>query len=386
MLSKRDLPRRAALACLMALVLAALFHSWRPVIASAAASQVFPHVEPVTVTMSEFFNAAIRFDPHCADESERLAAKLDAAIEVSTWRPIAGFGMSPSAFESWAAAEGPLGMRCRLTYESGGLDVGHNDWAAVWRGAVEAPLSCISQIIQQGAVGPAEETMRAAEFRVAVAEAGAAAAALDILRKAEILAIRGNVTGAVQAYGELSLLMGLPSHEIRPVVITGDGPARLAELIERALQAAPGVLLHEWLARDPDLVEAEARQAAAGCVNSLLDAITLFAGFEWTQPSAGPRWHMGATLAVTPGMVSKSTRPVPNDQATLLQRRVDALEARSTAEFIRALGQLQSVWAELSVLSESGNPGAARLDAQRRVETAGITFLAKLGVFVWKSQ
>ena len=199
--------------------------------------------------------------------------------------------------------------------------------------------------------------------------------------------MQGDAAAATQAYGELSLLIGLPSDEIRPVVVTGDGPALLAELIGRALDADPIVLMHEWMAHDPDLIEVEACLAEAGSARGLLDAITLSAGFEWDQSSSGPRWHVGAAVAVGANMVGKSGRPADTrEDMVLLQRRVDALRARSTAQFARALGQLRSVWAEFCGPADLSDRGAAQVDARRAAEADGIAFLARLGVFVWKSQ
>ncbi len=214
--------------------------------------------------------------------------------------------------------------------------------------------------------------MRAAELRVAQEEARAAARAIDMLMRAEVLAVHGDAAGAIQAYGELSLLIGLPCDGIRPVVVTGDGTALLSELIGRALDADPIVLMREWMAHDPDLIEAEACLAEAGSVGSLLDAITLSAGFEWDQLSSGPHWQIGAAVAVGANMVGRSGRPADaHEHVVLLQRRIDALRARSAAQFTRALDQLRSVRDELSGLTGL---------------VEGIAFLAGLGVFVWKSQ
>jgi len=353
----------------------------------AAASRVFPQVEPVHMSMREFLGAAVRLDPYCAEASERLAAEFGTASGASSWRPVVGFRASASTLEAWATAEGPHGVLCRFAYESGDLDSGDSHQMATWKGVVEAPLSCISQVIQPNSAGSGEAKLRAAELRVAQEEARAAARAIDMLRRAEALAMHGDATGAVQAYGELCLLIGLPSDGIRPVVVTGDGPALLAELIGRALDADPIVLMREWMAHDPDLIEAEACLAEAGSVGSLLDAITLSAGFEWDQLSSGPHWQIGAAVAVGANMVGRSDRHADaHEHVVLLQRRVDALRARSTAQFARALGRLRSVWAELSRLTHLGDPGVAQADARRAAEVDGIAFLARLGVFVWKSQ
>ena len=199
--------------------------------------------------------------------------------------------------------------------------------------------------------------------------------------------MQGDADGAIQAYGELSLLIGLPSYEIRPVVITGDGPALLAELIRRALDADPEFLMREWIAHDPDLIEAQACLAEAGSAGSLLDAITLSAGFEWINHRAVLDGEAGAVVAVGANMVGKSGRPADAYEHTvLLQRRVDALTARSTARFTRALGQLRSVGVEPTGPTDLGDPGAAQADARRAAEVDGIAFLSRLGVFIWKSQ
>lgn len=386
-LAGRGFHGRAALACLVGLAVVTLFGHWPPAVASATASRIFPQVEPVHMSMREFLNAAIRLDPYCAAASERLAAKFGTASGASSWRPVVGFRASPSTLEVWAAAEGLHGVLCRFAYESGDPGSSENQAMAMWRGVIEAPLSCISRVIQPNIAGSVEAKLRAAELRVAQEEARAAARAIDMLRKAEALAMQGDAAGAIQAYGELSLLIGLPSHEIRPVVVTGEGPTLIAELIGRALDADPTLLLHEWLARDPDLIEAEACLAEAGSAGSLLDAITLSAGFEWDQSSSGPRWQVGAAVAVGANMVGKSSRPADAlEHTVLLQRRVDALRARSTARFTRALGQLRSVWAGFSGLTDLGDLGAAQADARRAAEVDGIAFLARLGVFVWKSQ
>jgi len=339
------------------------------------------------MSMREFLSAAILLDPYCAEASERLAAQLRTASGASSWRPVVGFRASPSTLDAWAAAEGPHGVSCRITYESGDLDSGHSNQMATWKGVVEAPLSRISHVIRPDVAGSGEARLRAAELRVANEETQAAARAIDMLRKAEALAMQGDTEGAIRAYGELSLLIGLPSHEIRPVVVTGDGPALLAELIGRALDADPVFLMHEWMAHDPDLIEAQACLAEAGSAGSLLDAITLSAGFEWDQSSGDPRWHVGAAVSVDASIVGRSGRPVDaHEHMAALQRRVDALRARSTAQFARALGQLRSVWAALTGLANLGDPGAAQVDARRVAEVDGIAFLARLGVFVWKSQ
>lgn len=383
-LAGRGFHRRTALACFVGL--AVLFSQSRPVVVSAAASRVFPQVEPVHMSMCEFLSAAIRLDPCCAEASERFAAKLGTASGARSWRPVVGFRASPSTLEAWATAEGPHGVLCRFVYESGGFNSDHSHQMATWRGSIEAPLSFISRVIQPDSTSSEEAKLRAAELRAAQEEARAAARAVDMLRKAEALAMQGDAAGATQAYGELSLLIGLPSYEIRPVVVIGDGPARLAGLIERALDADPTVLLHEWMAHDPDLIEAEACLAEVGSAGSLLDAITLSAGFEWDQSSSGPRWQVGAAIVVGPNMVGQSRRPADaHEHRLLLQRRVDALRARSTAQFTRALGRLRSVWAELSELTDLGDPGA-QAESRRTAEVEGIAFLAGLGVFVWKSQ
>jgi hypothetical protein len=385
-LAGRGFHRRAALACFMALLLAALLGYRRPVAALAATSQMFSQVEPIHMSMCEFLDAAIRLDPYCAEASHRFAAEFPTASGASAWHPVVGFRASPSTLEAWAAAEGLRGASWRITYGSGDINSDDSYQMATWRGVVEAPLSCISQVIQPNSAGSGEAKLRAAELRVAQEEARAVVRAIDMLRRAEALAMQGDAAGAMQAYGELSLLIGLPSCEIRPVVITGDGPARLAELIERALDADPAVLMHEWLTHDPDLIEAEARLAEAGSAGSLLDAITLSAGFEWDQSWGCPRWQVGASIAVGANMVGKSSRPAgAHEHTAFLQRRVDALKAHSTARFIGALGHVRSVWAELPRLSEPGDQGAAQVDARRIAETAGIAFLAGLGVFVWKS-
>ena len=377
---------RAALACFMALAAAAIFGHFQPAAGSTAASGLFSQVEPVHMSMCELFEAAIRLDPYRAEVSERFAAEFAAESGGSAWRHVVGFRASPSMLEAWARAEGPLGVSCRLTYESGGPGLSQNQGMAMWRGVIEAPLSCISRVMQADAVSPEGAVRRAAAIRVAMAEAGAAARAIDMLRKAEISAMQGDAGGAMQAYGELSLLIGLPAHDIRPVVITGDGPARLAELVERALDADPAFLMHEWLTHDPDLIEAECRLAQVGSASSLLDAITVSAGFEWDQSSGGPLWQLGAAVAVGAGMIGECRRPATNEQMALLQQRIDALRAHSTARFAGALGRLRSVWADFSGLRESGDSGPEQIDARRIVEVAGIAFLAGLGVFVWKSQ
>lgn len=385
-LTGRRFRRRAALACLVGLAVTTLFHYWQPSVVSAAASHIFPQAEPVRMNLREFLSAAIHLDPYCAEASERLAAKLGTASGASSWRPAVGFLASPSTLEAWAAAEGPHGMLCRFAYESGRPGFNQNQ-AATWSGVIEAPLSCISRVIQPDSAGSGQAELRAAELRVAQEEARAAARAIDMLRKAEALAMQGDVDGSIQAYGELSLMIGLPSHEIRPVVITGDGPALLAELIRRALDADPVFLMSEWMAHDPDLIEAEACLAEAGSAGSPLDAITLSAGFEWDQSSGGPQWQVGAAVAVGANMVGRSGRPADaHEQRLLLQRRVDALTARSTAEFTRALGQLRSVGPELSGLTDLGDPGVTQADARRAAEVVGIAFLCRLGVFIWKSQ
>lgn len=382
-LTGRGFHRRAALACFVGLAI--LFSQSRPVVVSAAASRIFPQVEPVHMSMHEFLNAAIRLDPYCAEASGRFAAQSGTVSGAPSWRPVVGFRASPSAFEAWAAAEGPHGVLCRLAYESGDPNSGEGRQMATWKGTIEAPLSCISQVIQHSAVGSGEAKLKAAELRVAQEEARAAARAVDMLRKAEALAAQGDSVGAIQAYGELSLLLGVPCHEIRPVVLAGDGPVLLAELIGRVLDADPIVLIHEWMAHDPDLIEAEACLAEAGSAGSLLDAVTLSAGFEWDQSSSGPLWQVGAVLAVGANMVGKSSRSADaHEHMVLLRRRADALRARSTAQFTRALGQLQSVWAEACRLG--GDQAAAQIDARRIAEAVGIAFLAGLGVFVWKSQ
>lgn len=374
-----------ALACVAAM--AALLGQFGPGAVSAAASCIFSQVEPVQMSMREFLSAAIRLDPYCAQASECAAHDLEASNGASAWSSAVGFRASPSTFEAWAIADGPHGSSCRITYESGDLNSDQGNQMAIWRGVVEAPLSVISRVIQPDIGGAGEAKLRAAELRVALGEARAAAAAVDMLRKAEILALQYDATGAVQAYGELSLAIGLPSNEIRPVVITGDGPARLVELLERALDADPALLLHEWLTHDPDLMEAEARLGKASSTRSLIDAITLSAGFEWDQSSGGPCWKVGAGLAVGADMVSKYRRPLDaHEHTAMLQRRVDAVKARSTAEFARALCDLQSVWAEACRPNESGDPGAAQIEARRIAEVAAITFLAHLGVFVWEFQ
>jgi len=377
---------RAALACFMSLAAAAMFSHFQPAATSTAASGLFSQVEPVQMSMCELFEAAIRLDPYRAEVSERFAAKFAAESGGSAWCNAVGFRASPSTLEAWARAEGPLGVSCRLTYESGGPGLSQNQGMAMWRGVIEAPLSCISRVMQADAVSPEGAVRRAAAIRVAMAEAGAAARAIDMLRKAEISAMQGDAGGAMQAYGELSLLIGLPAHDIRPVVITGDGPARLAELVERALDADPAFLMHEWLTHDPDLIEAEYRLAQVGSAGSLLDAITVSAGFEWDQSSGGPLWQVGAAVAVGAGMIGESRQPATNEQMVLIQQRIDALTAYSTARFAGALGRLRSVWAEFSGLRESGDSGPEQIDARRIVEVAGIAFLAGLGVFVWKSQ
>ena len=371
----RIVRRRATLVCLFTLLL-------------AATSQMFSQAEPIHMSMCEFLDAAIRLDPYCAEASDRFAAEFGTASGAPSWRPVLGFRASSSALEAWATAEGPPGVSCRLTYESGRPGSSENRGMATWRGVVEAPLSCIPRIIRAEAVSLEEALLRAAELRVAMVEAGAAARAVDMLRKAEVLAARCDAVGAMQAYGELSLLIGLPSDEIRPVVMSDDGPTRLAQLIERVLDADPAVVMYEWLTHDPDLIEAEARLAEASTACSLLDAITLSAGFEWDQSSDGPRWQVGAAVAVGAGVVGESRRPATHDHGAGLQRRIDALRARSTARFVGALGHLQSVWVEFLRLSEpeSGNPGEAQIDARRIAEVAGIAFLAGLGVFIWKSQ
>jgi len=381
----RGCRQRTALACLVGL--AVLFGQSRPAVVSAAISRIFPQVEPVHMSMREFLNAAIRLDPHCAEASERFAARFGPSSGASSWRPVVGFRASPSTLEAWAAAEGPYGASCRIAYESGKLGSGHGQQTAAWRGIVEAPLSCISRVIQSDAADFRQAKLRAAELRVAQEEAWAAAAAVGMLRKAEALAMQGEADGAIQAYGELSLLIGLSSDQIRPVVVTGDGLAHLAELIRRALDADPVFLMHEWMAHDPDLIEAQACLAEAGSASSLLDAITLSAGFEWDQSSGGPRWQVGAVVAVGANMVGKSGRPADAHAHTvLLQRRVDALRACSTAQFTRAFGQLRSVWAELTELTGLDDLGAKQADVRRTAEVDGIAFLARLGVFVWKSQ
>jgi len=386
-LTGRRFHRRAALACLVGLAVMTLFYYWQPSVVSAAASHIFPQVEPVHMSLREFLSAAIRLDPYCAEASERLAAKLAAASGASSWRPVVGFLASTSTLEAWAAAEGPHGVLCRFAYQSGDPGASQNQAMATWRGVIEAPLSCIRRVIQPDSASSGQAKLRAAELRVAQGEARAAARAIDMLRKAEALAMQGDADGAIQAYGELSLLIGLPSYEIRPVVITGDGPALLAELIRRALDADPEFLMREWIAHDPDLIEAQACLAEAGSAGSLLDAITLSAGFEWDQSSGGPRWQAGAVVAVGANMVGKSGRPADAYEHTvLLQRRVDALTARSTARFTRALGQLRSVGVEPTGPTDLGDPGAAQADARRAAEVDGIAFLSRLGVFIWKSQ
>ena len=386
-LTGRRFHRRAALACLVGLAVMTLFYYWQPSVVSAAASHIFPRVEPVHMSLREFLSAAIRLDPYCAEASERLAAKLAAASGASSWRPVVGFLASTSTLEAWAAAEGPHGVLCRFAYQSGDPGASQNQAMATWRGVIEAPLSYIWRVIQPDSASSGQAKLRAAELRVAQGEARAAARAIDMLRKAEALAMQGDADGAIQAYGELSLLIGLPSYEIRPVVITGDGPALLAELIRRALDADPEFLMREWIAHDPDLIEAQACLAEAGSAGSLLDAITLSAGFEWDRSSGGPRWQAGAVVAVGANMVGKSGRPADAYEHTvLLQRRVDALTARSTARFTRALGQLRSVGVEPTGPTDLGDPGAAQADARRAAEVDGIAFLSRLGVFIWKSQ
>ena len=386
-LAGRGFHRRAALACLVVLAVMALFCYWQPVVVSAAASRIFPQVEPVHMSLSEFLSAAIRFDPYCAEASERLAAKLGTASGASSWRPVVGFRASTSALQAWAAAEGPHGLLCRFAYDSGDPGSSQNQAMAMWSGVIEAPLSCISRVLQTDSASSRQAKLRAAELRVAQEEARAAARAIDMLRKAEALAMQGDADGAIQAYGELSLLIGLPCYEIRPVVVTDDGRALLAQLIGRALDADPVFLMNEWMAHDPDLIEAQACLSEASGAGGLLDAITLSAGFEWDQSSRGPRWHVGAAVAVGANMVGKPGRPADaHGHMVLLQRRVDALRARSTAQFARTLGQLRSVWAELTEVTDLGDPEAAQADARRAAEVDGIAFLAKLGVFIWKSQ
>ena len=85
-------------------------------------------------------------------------------------------------------------------------------------------------------------------------------------------------------------------------------------------------------------------------------------------------------------MIGESRQPATNEQMVLIQQRIDALTAYSTARFAGALGRLRSVWADFSGLRESGDSGPEQIDARRIVEVAGIAFLAGLGVFVWKSQ
>lgn len=371
-LAGRGFRHGAALACVAALALAILSGEGRQAMASPAASRVFSQVEPVAMTIDEFFEAAIGLDPNCAQARERLIAELAAASGASAWRPVVGFEASPITVESWAMLEGPWGVKGHLAYESGVLDSGQHAREAVWSGAVEAPLSCVSRLIRASAGTLAHVKVRVAESRVALAEARAIAAALQLLGEAESAALRDDATGAVRAYAELGLLVGLPFDEVRPVAIAGDGLARLAQLIERAVETDPAALLDQWLDRDPDLMEAEARLAEVGGADSLLDAITLSAGFEWSHRSARPGWRMGATLAVRPGVVGGSRGRMLCDQATLAERRADALRVRSIAEFARALDQLRSV---------AGDLGAAHPGVQRRFESVGIVFLARLGIF-----
>lgn len=350
----------------------------------------WPGVEPIHMTASEFFEAAIRFDLRCAEAQARLSGERTALGGGSSWRSAIGFQASSSTVESWAAVDGPWGTRGRLAYESGDFRRDQHGAGAVFRGLVEAPLSCILRLIgrpitsflrsDSGSGGDvpadagalASARVRAAELRLAQAESRAIADALLKLGEAESAVARNDVPGAMRAHGELALLVGLRSCEAKPIVVFGDELSGLVQLVEGAIEADPEVLLRQWLACDPDLVEAEALLAEARGGGSLLDAVMLSAGFEWSGASAVPGWSMGATLVVGADTVGKTRGSAPCEPEVLAERRVDALRAGSIAEFARVLERLRLVAPDLA---------EADPKARREFEGAGIILLAGLGAF-----
>ncbi len=367
----RSLLRRFSAVCLVALAAAGVCGNWRRTTAAGAASLTLLHEEPVTMTFCEFCEAAIRFDLHCIEARERLLAASGVGRKATPWRSEVGFSASPPAFQSWAQVEGPFGVRGCLEFSSGGLDSEQVAGASVWKGAAELPLSGILRLVRPDAHADShvEGEVRAAECRVALVEGRAVAAALGLLRAAERAAASGDDVGAAMAYGELALLIGVSVDEVKPITIAGDGLAQLHELIARALEADPGLLLREWLARDPDLVAAQTRLAASMQADCLLDAVTLSVGFRWSHLEPGPRLRAGVALDMGACALGVSSQPETTGEADLCQRRVDALKARSIAQFTRILDQLQS---------------AAQADAWGEFESAGIVLLARLGVFPLK--